>query len=136
MAMTADIKFTDNSKAVLDACKEQIYAWLEAVGEDAASVAANKAPADTGRLRNSITSAVVESEQAVYIGTNVPYAIYHEFGTGKYAGEGGRQTPWAYQGADGEWHWTAGVPARHYLQFGATAHQAQYKAMLEQYLKG
>ena len=136
MAMVSDVKFTDNSQAVLDACKEQIFAWLEAIGEDASSVASKQAPADTGRLRNSITSAVVEEEQAVYIGTNVEYAIYHEFGTGIYASDGaGRQTPWAFKGENGEWHYTHGVPARHYLQFGITAHQAQYKALLEQYLK-
>ena len=134
MAMAIDVQITDNSKAILEASKEQIYAWLEAIGEDAASTAAEQAPADTGRLRNSISSAVVEEEQAVYIGTNVEYAIYHEFGTGKYAEEGGRQTPWAFKGEDGEWHYTHGVPARHYLQFGITAHQAQYKALLEQYL--
>lgn len=135
MAMVSDVKFTDNSKAVLDAAKEQINAWLEAIGEDAAGVAAKQAPADTGRLRNSISSAVVESEQAVYIGTNVEYAMYHEFGTGIYAEEGGRQTPWAFKDKDGVWHYTHGVPARHFLQFGITAHQEQYKALLERYLK-
>ena len=135
MGIVSDVKFTDNKDAVLHAAKEQIYAWLEAVGEDAASVAAKKAPKDTGRLQNSITSAVVESENAVYIGTNVSYAIYHEFGTGKYAEEGGRQTPWAYKDKDGNWVWTHGVPARHYLQFGITAHQKDYKARLEEYLK-
>ena len=38
---------------------------------------------DTGRLRNSITHVVRESEQAVYIGTNVEYAPYVEMGTSR-----------------------------------------------------
>lgn len=40
---------------------------------------------DTGNLRNSITHDVVESEQAVYVGTNVEYAIYVSEGTQKMA---------------------------------------------------
>ena len=35
------------------------------------------------------------------------YFPYVELGTGIYA-IGGRQTPWCYQDADGQWHWTKG----------------------------
>ena len=139
MAKVLDFKFTDNKADVEAALKEKVYAWLEAIGEDAASTSAKFAPVDTGRLKNSISSAVNEQEQVVYIGTppDIHYAIYHEFGTGKYAsGGGGRSTPWAYQDEKtGEWRWTAGVPARHFLQFGCTAHTEQYKQMLEAALK-
>lgn len=140
MAQVISVKFDDHKDEVMAACKEHINAWLEAIGEDAASTAANvltmTGTIDTGRLKNSITHAVDESEQCVYIGTDVEYAIYHEFGTGRYAeGGGGRSTPWAFQDKDGEWHWTSGVPAKHFIQFGATAHQAQYKEMLEAKLK-
>ena len=137
MAKVVDFKFTDNKADIEAALKEKIYAWLEAIGEDAASTSAKFAPVDTGTLKNSISSAVDEQNQQVFIGTNVEYAIYHEFGTGKYAsGGGGRSTPWAYQDEKtGEWRWTAGVPARHFLQFGCTAHKDQYKQMLEQALK-
>ena len=135
MAKVIDVKFEDHKDEVLSACKEQIYAWLEAIGEDASSTASNFVPVDTGRLKNSISSAVDEQNNTVYIGTNVEYAIYHEFGTGKY-NPVGRKTPWMYQDDKGVWHWTSGVPARHFLQFGVTAHQAEYKAMLESFLKG
>jgi hypothetical protein len=40
------------------------------------------------------------------------YFSYVELGTGKYA-PGGRQTPWCYQTADGNWHWTSGMKGRH-----------------------
>ena len=51
------------------------------------------------------------SPNAVYIGTNVEYAPYQEFGTSK------------------------GIPGKHFIQFGMTAHQAEYKDLLEQHLK-
>ena len=122
MAQVVDVKIQDNSGEVLEAMNEQVLAWLEAIGEDAAGTAADRAPVGTpestgipgyigGTLKNSISHAVVESEKAVYIGTNVEYAPYQEFGTSR------------------------GIAGKHFIQFGATAHQAEYKQLLEQYLK-
>ena len=127
MAKVVDVKidFTDNSEEVLKAMNEQVLAWLEGIGEDAAGTAADQAPVDTGRLKNSINWATQKSygpppgdtpigtpeENTVYIGTNVEYAPYQEFGTSR------------------------GIKGKHFLQFGATAHQAEYKSLLEQYLK-
>lgn len=113
----------DNREAVLAACKEQVNAWLEAIGEDAAQTSAKFAPVGTpestgipnyigGTLKNSISSAVDEQNQCVYIGTNVEYAPYQEFGTSR------------------------GIRGKHFIQFGCTAHTEEYKAMLEEYLKG
>lgn len=70
-----------------------------------------KCPVDTGQLRQSITHQV-EGNTGV-IGTNVEYAPYVEYGTGKYASgpyEGkGRQTPWAFiDPKTGDLIWTAG----------------------------
>lgn len=140
MALVTNVSFDSHKDEVSAELKQKIYGWLEAIGEDAASTAGNVLTMtntiDTGRLKNSITHAVDEANQCVYIGTDVEYAIYHEFGTGKYAeGGGGRQSPWAFQDKEGVWHWTHGVPAKHFIQFGATAHQAQYKQMLESALK-
>lgn len=138
MAKVIEVKVTDNKAEVEAAAKEQIVAWLTAIGEDAASTAAERVPVKTGRLKGSISSAVVADENAVYIGTNLDYAIYHEFGTGEYAsaGSNAKKIPWAFQDDKGQWHMTSGVPARHFLQFGATAHKDEYKGLLEQYLKG
>lgn len=85
MAKVVDVKIEDNSEEVLEAMNEQVLDWLEAIGEDAAGTAADRAPVGTpestgipgyigGTLKNSISHAVVESENAVYIGTNVEYA--------------------------------------------------------------
>lgn len=65
-------------------------------------------PVDTGRLRQSITHRIEGSTGIV--GTNVEYAPYVEYGTGKHAlGGNGRKTPWAYTDQKtGELIWTAG----------------------------
>ena len=111
MAKVVEVDLVDNTEEVLAALNEQVVGWLEAIGEDAAGTAADRAPVDTGRLKGSISHAVAEGEKAVYIGTNVEYAPYQEFGTSR------------------------GIPGKHFLQFGATAHQAEYKSLLEEYLK-
>lgn len=72
-------------------------------------------PVDSGQLRNSITHQVTGN--IGYIGTNVEYAPYVEFGTGIWAKDGkGRKTPWSYQDAKGEWHTTAGQHPNPFLE--------------------
>ena len=82
------IKFTDNSKDVLSAFEKAMRNGLTAVGMTAEGHAKKEAPVDTGRLRNSIANEVVDSEKAVYIGTNVEYAPYVELGASRMAAEG------------------------------------------------
>ncbi len=61
------------------------------------TAAKKKAPRDTGALKASITHETrAEGKQIVgYVGTNIEYAPYQEYGTGKFA-ENGRGTPWVY----------------------------------------
>lgn len=138
MATSAgSVKFESHREEFEAGKKAAVEAWLEAVGLDASSTAANFAPVDTSRLKNSISHAVDTSEETVYIGTNVEYAIYQELGTGKFAeGGGGRNTPWSYQDSHGNWHRTSGITGKHFLKFGITAHADQYRAQLEQFLRG
>ena len=91
-----DIKFTDNSKEVLEAMQQAAVRALEKCGLTAEGYAKKLCPVDTGNLRNSITHTVDEEEPAAYIGSNVEYAAYVELGTGKYV-SGGLPTPWVYQ---------------------------------------
>lgn len=113
----SEVKFSSHKDDVLRMMNEQVVSWLEAIGEDAADTAAQKAPVDTGRLKGSISHAVIPSNKEVQIGTNVHneqgknYAIYQELGT------------------------STGVVAKHFLQFGATAHVAEYGRLLERILK-
>lgn len=134
------VKVTDYTVEVLDAFEEAIEAALEAVGQQAVTHAKQNLKAagrsDTGTLRNSITHKVQMSEKAVYVGTNVHYAIYNEMGTGIYAdGGGGRKTPWRYQDAKGNWHTTRGIKPTHFLKNAAQDHAEEYRGIVKRYLE-
>ena len=68
--------------------------------------AKQKAPKDTGALARSITSKIEDTEGIIF--TPLEYAPYVEYGTGLFAEEGGRSTPWIYKDDKGEWHRTSG----------------------------
>lgn len=71
----------NNARVIAEAIDRAIILGLEEVGIDAEKIAAENAPVDTGRLSASITHALDPAEPAVYIGTNVPYALYVHEGT-------------------------------------------------------
>ena len=139
----------NNIPEVLDACAAQIELALQAIGSEAVGYSEKLCPVDTGNLRNSITwatekasgggeSEVLANPEAgtVYIGSNVEYAPYVEFGTGKFASNGqGRQTPWLFQDSKGEWHITHGMKPHHFLRDALAKHGDHYKAILEAALK-
>lgn len=89
-----DIKtVSDNSSEIISAMKEQMETALMAVGAEAEGYAKGDCPVDTGRLRNSINWATNMNsgtgddapqgnpeKGTVYIGTNVEYAVYVEYG--------------------------------------------------------
>ena len=130
------VDFTDNSKEVLAAMHEAAARALEKCGLVAEGYAKKLCPVDTGNLRNSITHTVDEQEPAAIIGTNNEYAAYVELGTGIYAeGGGGRPTPWVYQDAKGNWHYTRGNKAQPFLKPAAADHAGQYRDILESELK-
>ena len=101
---------------------------------EAEGYAKDLAPVDTGRLRNGISHAVSEDEMAAYVGTNVSYAPYVELATGIYA-EGGRPTPWVYQDAQGNWHWTRGNPAQPFLAPAVKEHTQTYSNIIKDELE-
>lgn len=131
-----DVKFIDNSGKVLDEFQDAVVRALERCGAQAEGYAKDLAPVDTGKLRNSISHKVDSAEPAAYIGTNSEYAPYVELGTGKYAeGGDGRPTPWVYQDAKGDWHWTKGNPAQPFLKPAVSDHAKTYHNILEDELK-
>lgn len=103
---------------------------LERCGQQAEGYAKDLAPVDSGRLRNSIAHKVATEEKAVYVGTNVEYGPYVELGTGKHY-PGGRNTPWAYQDANGDWHRTEGQKAQPYLKPAVEDHQRTYQNIID-----
>ncbi len=130
-----NVKFTDNSEEVLAAMQQAAVRALEKCGLVAEGYAKKLCPVDTGNLRNSITHTVDEQEPAAIIGTNNEYAPYVELGTGKYV-SGGRPTPWAYQDAKGNWHWTRGNKAQPFLKPAVANHADKYRKIMEDEMKG
>lgn len=129
-----NIEITDNSALFKEGMQTAALRALEKCGLTAEGFAKQLCPVDTGNLRNSLTHQVEPGEPAVYIGTNSEYAAYVELGTGKYY-PGGRQTPWVYQDAKGNWHLTHGQRAQPYLKPAVADHADTYRAIIEGELK-
>lgn len=136
----SSVKFTDNSADTIRAKNRAVEAALEAMGNQAVSYAkSNITKAGriaSGNMRNSMNHFVAGGEETVYVGTNVQYAIYNEYGTGVYAkGGGGRKTPWSYKDGNGQWHTTRGMKAIHFLKKAVQDHIGEYKRIAESILK-
>ena len=131
-----NIETHDKSKEISAEIKAALLRGLEKIGLVAEGYAKKLCPVDTGNLRNSITHVVDDQEPAAIIGTDNEYAAYVELGTGIYAeGGGGRPTPWVYQDAKGNWHYTRGNKAQPFLKPAAADHAIQYRKILEDELK-
>lgn len=125
-----EIEVTSHRIEVIQAKDEAVAKALETIGLVAERYAKEMCPTDTSRLKNSISHET--DDDTVYVGTNVEYAPYVEFGTGKFAeGGGGRPTPWSYQDDKGNWHTTNGMKPQPYLKPAIENHLDEYK----QYLK-
>lgn len=74
---------TDNTEAVKNATRLAVYRALNAVGLQAEGYAKRLCPVDTGNLRNSITHGFEMEGLTAFIGTNVEYAAYVEYGTSR-----------------------------------------------------
>ena len=129
------IKITDNSALAKEEMFSAAVIALEECGMVGEGYAKLLCPVDTGNLRNNITYLVVVGELKVYIGTNSEYGPYVELGTGIYYA-GGRQTPWCYQDAKGNWHLTHGQRAQPYIKPAVEDHVPQYKAIIEGEMNG
>jgi hypothetical protein len=101
------VKVTNYTVEVKEALKESVENALATIGLFVEGEAKQRCRVDTGNTRGSISHEVDGNK--VTIGSNVHSAIYLEKGTGKYAVDGdGRQTPWKYQDANGNWRYTEG----------------------------
>ena len=135
--MDNDFVFIDNSKMVLEEFEAACLRALERCGMQGESYAKDLVPVDTGDLRNSISHKVDEAEPAVYIGTNKEHGPYVELGTGIHAESGGgRQTPWVYQDAKGDWHHTRGQKAQPFLKPAVADHKQTYINIIKDELNG
>lgn len=90
--------------------------------------AKRKCPVDSGQLRASITHEIDGNTGVV--GTNVEYAPYVEYGTGIHARDGnGRQTPWRYKDAEGNWHTTKGQKPQPFLEPSLLENEEEIKRL-------
>lgn len=107
-----EIQITDNSKEVLAELFEKLDQALDYCGFVAAGYAKLDCPVDTGNLRSKIghTTIVEKNDFSCYIGTNVEYAPYVEFGTYK-------------------------MKARPFLRPAASNHKDEYTQIIEYMLK-
>lgn len=87
----------DNSEEMIEYMQEQLETALMTIGQKAEDFAKGDCPVDTGRLRNSINWATNTGsgtgddapqgnpeKGTVYIGTNVEYGVYVEYGDMKH----------------------------------------------------
>ena len=100
----------NNTDEIKQAVNEQLLKALETIGLVAEGYAIKKAPYKTNRLRGSITHGVSEEEKCAYIGTNVEYAPYVEYGTTK-------------------------MKPRPFLKPAVVDHIAEYKQIMEEELR-
>ena len=141
MKMSVDVKIETNKDDFINAAEEAIERALEAIGIQAEGYAkdiiAAEGRVDSGEMRNTTAHKVDKNEQAVYIGSNLKYAVYNEVGTGIYAeGGGGRKTPWMYTDRKGVKHWTWGMKPIHMYKRAASEHADEYKSITERMLTG
>lgn len=131
--MSAEIRFEGLDRILDRLDKISSAANIDAaLGKACALVersAKQKAPKDTGELRQSITSKVEDHKGIVF--TPLEYAPYVEYGTGLFAESGGRMdVPWNYQDDEGEWHSTSGQKPQPYMRPALEENKAAIKQIL------
>lgn len=131
------MKFKDNSEtakqSITDASIQFLFQACILVEGQAVALAS----VQTARLRNSIDYSVDEKELVGYVGSNVEYAIYVEFGTGEFAENGqGRKGGWVYQDPSGEWFFTWGQEPQPYLRPAFRQNKGRIEALAKEIFGG
>ena len=122
--------FKDNSMEGKERLKKAAAKWLLQACILVEGQAVLLAPVATSRLKQSIDYIVDDDELVGYVGTNVDYAIYVEFGTGDFAENGnGRKGGWMYKDPSGEWFFTWGIEPQPYLRPAFRQTKGQIEAL-------
>ncbi|EHI69652.1 HK97-gp10 family putative phage morphogenesis protein [Streptococcus ictaluri] len=128
--------FINNSSLVKKSIERQAIKGLIEAAMLVEAQAVLLVPVDSGALKESIGYKVSESELIAYVGTNVEYAIWVEFGTGEFAEKGnGRKGGWIYQTPDGKTHFTYGNKPSPYLKTAFRKTKKQVQRILEKALR-
>lgn len=106
-----------------------------------ADTARGLAPSDNGHLAGSIDANQI-SETKSQVGTPLDYGLYQERGTGLYALDGGRQTPWVYPvigytDSKGRplFRWTQGTEPKRYIETSFEQNVNNVRMLFEKYLQ-
>lgn len=111
MAKITSVKLkNDKTKDIIDSLNADITVALQAIGQEAEGFAKDECPVDTGTLRNSISNKVLK--KTVYVGTNIEYAVYVEYGDYKHT-----------------------VGNKHFLKNSVENNLDRFQKILEAYLK-
>jgi HK97 gp10 family phage protein len=131
------MKFIDHSDEAKEALKDATIQWLFQACILVEGQAVALATVQTARLRNSIDHHVDEAELTGYVGTNVEYAVYVEFGTGEFAENGnGRKGGWMYKDPSGEWFFTWGQEPKPYLRPAFRKNRSAIEALAKEIFGG
>ncbi len=131
------MKFKDNSDSAKQAINDAGVQFLFQACLLVEGQAVALATVQTARLRNSIDHTVDEDELIGYVGSNVEYAVYVEFGTGEFAENGqGRKGGWVYQDPSGEWFFTWGQEPQPYLRPAFRQNKGRIEALAKEIFGG
>lgn len=135
----SDIKINFDSERLKTLIDQRVKTALTSIGIAAQGYArqalTESGAVDTGTLRNSIKPVV--NGNTVVIGTNVEYAGYIEFGTGKYAAGGGgtNKESWVYHGEDGKFHRAYPQKPRPFIKPAIADHIDEYKRLVSEEMR-
>lgn len=133
----ANIEFVDNSIKVKDAIEKAAIAFLHEAAGELTSQTKRNTTVDTGQLKSSWQYKVAEYKYEAVIGSPLENAIWEEFGTGEFALKGdGRKTPWVYQDAKGNYHYTTGKKPKRAFHSAVTKVQPKIIKVAQNKFKG
>ena len=97
-------------------------------------------PKDTGELRRSIDSRIVEEPDMIQgiVFSDKEYAPYVLQGTGLFAvnGDGRKDVPWHYQDDNGNWHSTSGQHPQPFMEKALDDNKDKCLNYIKQSIKG
>ena len=117
--LNTTVELKDYTDKIFSSFDKKVNAFLLEVKDSVSSQAFLNSPVDTAGLSRSfiMDSFIDKNEKTAYIGSNLKYSIYQEFGTGEYALEGnGRKGGWIYKSnKDGKFYKTYEVKPQRVL---------------------
>ena len=120
-----------------DFADQALRKGLMLAGKQVQGTAKGLCHVETGQLRNSIE--VTPIENGVDVGTNVEWAIYEEYGTGKQGDPSVSHTTkdrWSYQDEEGNWHTTSGHEPHPFLYPALKANEQNIVSITKKTLPG